>query len=59
MLLAEDEEELRSLFRSVLRENVTILTKPASLPRFLKAVREVLDGQETIFPSDGAGNNDY
>ena len=24
-------------------ENVTILTKPASLPRFLKAVREVLD----------------
>ena len=25
-------------------ENVTILTKPASLPRFLKAVREVLDG---------------
>ncbi len=25
-------------------ENVTILTKPASPPRFLKAVREVLDG---------------
>ncbi|MRR05805.1 MAG: PAS domain S-box protein [Deltaproteobacteria bacterium] len=25
-------------------ENVTILTKPASLPRFLKAVRVVLDG---------------
>jgi two-component system, cell cycle sensor histidine kinase and response regulator CckA len=26
-------------------ENVTILTKPASLPRFLQAVREVLDGR--------------